>query len=96
MLFHVLLRKLNPDGEDADGKNDSGHLERDFVCDFFISMAPAPWIEDIGAVWTNYDAEDEGPDGLADVQLPICEYECWRWRRMERTRSLMNNENMPN
>jgi hypothetical protein len=69
VALHVLLRELDADGEDADREHDARELERDGVRRVWVAAAPGAGVEDAGAVRADDDAEDEGPDGLADVQL---------------------------
>lgn len=55
MSGHIGLRQLNPHGENADRKDDSGELQSDRIGDIVRPSSPSARIEYICAVWTCYE-----------------------------------------
>jgi hypothetical protein len=48
--FHVLLRQLDADGENANGQDDSSELESNGIDNFFITVTPLSGIPYIGSI----------------------------------------------
>jgi hypothetical protein len=74
MLFHVLLWELNTDGKHAYREDNAGYFEGDCIhilriYDSRIRGSPLARVEDVGAVGTNHNAEEESPACFADIQL---------------------------
>jgi hypothetical protein len=73
---HVRFRQFDAYGEYADGEDDSRELQRDRVRHSFgfgiwTAATPSARVEEVGSVWTDDDAEQEGPAGFSDVELCV-------------------------
>lgn len=67
MFPHIGTWELNSDGEEASGKNDSHHLEGDFI----LFGTPRPGTKDVGNVRANEYTKTGTKDDFIDIKLSV-------------------------
>jgi len=69
VAVHVLFRKLDANGEYANGDDDASELESNIINAFISAITPRTGVENVCPMGTDNDAKKKGPASFANVEF---------------------------